>query len=901
MSYLKRVQSSGISRRSFVKAGAAAAAALSVAGVAGCSSNTVEEADESQSSSQDLVSGEWKTAACWHNCGGRCLNKVLVQDGVVVRQKTDDTHEDSWEYQQQRACPRGRSQQQQVFSAERIKYPMKRKNWQPGGGDNSNGELRGIDEWEQISWDEALELVAEELNRIYDENGPRSVYLNSYASATEITGLLNLKGGYVQMQASGSYGTWKAGPLMLGTSYENSNPDFTLANDRFDLKNADTIVLYGCNPVWSSASLPNYNFMEAKKEGVNYVYVGPSYNVSAQLLDATWIRVRPGTDTAFLLAVAYVMITQDDPDSNPLIDWDFLDRCTVGFDADHMPDDAVEQENFQAYVLGEYDDIPKTPEWASEICGTPVEDIEWYANTIGCQNNVMLLHSYPAGRCYGAEDLPQLYMTVGAMGGHMGKSGNACAAAYQYEAANSGTRLVSWGSSYVMNLAAYVNGISDTFPGSKIAEAIVDGRYWPYGTLWKSGTMGIVPGEWVDVDIKAIVSQTGNFFQSRCNTNKMIEAYRKVDFVLNISYDFNPGAQYSDIILPACTVWETPWTLTAGSMLQTWINRETLILPQKICEPLYESKTDYEIVALLADAMGIDRSELFMNTPSQAMLDIIAGATVVDEDGVTPKTLVTITEDDLSYYNEIVGEATCETQEGVIGLRDFFEQGIYQVERYEGDNYGYIGYQEFREDPEANPRPSNSGKLEIYCQQKADSFNTVGFMDEEYKGYPTYHVPIDGYEASFSDWDSKTKGEYPYQMYTPHYLRRSHTTLDNLPWLREAFANPVFISASDAEEKGISTGDTVRIYNQYGQVLRRASVTEGIMPGCVALPHGPWPKIDPDTGIDYGGNENVLTGGVDNPQPQLEGFNTVLVNYELWDEELPLDQDAEACDTSVLG
>lgn len=70
-----------------------------------------------------------RRAACWHNCGGRCLNKVLVQDGVVVRQKTDDTHEDSPDYPQQRGCLRGRSQRKQVFAEDRIKYPLKRAGW----------------------------------------------------------------------------------------------------------------------------------------------------------------------------------------------------------------------------------------------------------------------------------------------------------------------------------------------------------------------------------------------------------------------------------------------------------------------------------------------------------------------------------------------------------------------------------------------------------------------------------------------------------------------------------------------------------------------------------------------------------------------------------------------------
>ena len=102
---------SDISRRKFL-ALSAGAAALAGAGMAGCSpkkesASTVTEHTEPIDAEEGAT---WVTAACWHNCGGRCLNKALVKDGVVLRQKTDDTHEDSPDYPQQRACQRGRSQ-----------------------------------------------------------------------------------------------------------------------------------------------------------------------------------------------------------------------------------------------------------------------------------------------------------------------------------------------------------------------------------------------------------------------------------------------------------------------------------------------------------------------------------------------------------------------------------------------------------------------------------------------------------------------------------------------------------------------------------------------------------------------------------------------------------------------
>ena len=156
-----------LTRRSFIKATTAATALAAASSLTACApatsdlAATGEDAEAAHPVGRDIVSGEWKTAACWHNCGGRCLNKVLVQDGVVVRQKTDDTHEDSPDYPQQRGCLRGRSQRKQVFAEDRIKYPHQAR--RAGAWTLPMDELRGKDEWERVSWDEALDLVAQGL------------------------------------------------------------------------------------------------------------------------------------------------------------------------------------------------------------------------------------------------------------------------------------------------------------------------------------------------------------------------------------------------------------------------------------------------------------------------------------------------------------------------------------------------------------------------------------------------------------------------------------------------------------------------------------------------------------------------------------------------------------------
>ena len=862
MSYLERIQSSGISRRGFVKASAAAVAALSVAGIAGCAPNSVEETEETTTTeARDIVSGEWKSAACWHNCGGRCVNKVLVRDGVAIRQKTDDSHEDSPEYFQQRSCVRGHSQRMQCFGADRLKYPMKRKGWSP---DNPNGEMRGKDEWERISWDEAFKYVADELKKAYDNYGPRSVLMHGSRAVNRVT---NTLGGTVSMTDTNSFGTYcfDVPRLGLATAFDQTNS----ANDRFDMKNAEWIVFQGCNPAWASGGSPCYHFLQAKKAGVKFAMISPSYNATAQLFDARWIPVRTGTDTAFMLSVAYEMLKLDESEGD-IIDWDFLHTYCVGFDAESMPKGAKTDENFSDYVLGKYDDTPKTAEWASEICGTPVEDIRWYAEILGKSHATMMLHSYAFARNHDAEDIPQLYMTLGCMGGHFGKSGHACGSTYHAWAGNGGPNLVVAGSN---GLEAIANPVDDAIMAPIIWDSILAGKYKYFGM-----PNAYVPAEERDLDIHVAYYESSARFQTTLNLLRGIEVLRSLDFVFCNAQFLTTQAKYSDIVLPVTTEWETPGGFTSG-------NREALFVYTQITPPLYEAKTDREIGYGIAQALGLNADEIYPLSETQMFMNQILGSTVMEPSGeMVP--LVTVTQEDLDAWG-----CTGTPQEGKVDLATFLANGCYQVERTEGDDYTFIAYKDFIDDPEANPVGSESGKFEIYCQWKKDMLDGIGYSTD-FKPYPSYRKPVEGYETTFVDGKiGGEKTEYPYLIYNPHYYRRSHTVLDNVQWLQEAWPNPVYLARSDAEEKGIVSGDTVCIYTPAGKGLRTACVLDTLMPGHVGVPHGTWIDMDENEEYDLAGCDNVLTGSSVSGMG-VSGYNNFNCNFEKFEGE-PLVPDCE--------
>lgn len=310
-------------------------------------------------------------------------------------------------------------------------------------------------------------------------------------------------------------------------------------------------------------------------------------------------------------------------------------------------------------------------------------------------------------------------------------------------------------------------------------------------------------------------------------------------------------------------------------------SRESLIVCTNVTEVPFECKSDQEIGELLCAALELDVNELYPLSEKQMFFNQILGSTVIEEDGETSVPLVTITQEDLDEW-----ECAGEPQEGKVELKKFLADGVYQIKRSEGDNYGHIGYKAFVDDPEANPRNTESGKLEIYSDWKADTINAMGYSAaDHFKPYPSYTLSPQGREACFVDSNVQgEKSEYPFVLYNPHYLRRAHPVFDNAPWLREAWPNPVFISAVDAAEKGIASGDTVKVYTQAGATLRTATVLNSMMPGCVGLPHGAWVDFDEDLGIDRAGTDNIIGAPAMNGMG-VSGYNNINCNFEKYEDE----------------
>src|SRR6266568_2878305 len=337
-----------LSRRSFLKWSGAMAGSAALAGAFPFRVSALEPLPET------LL----YTTSCSTNCGGRCILNAHVRDGVLIRLDTD-ADPDLPSDPALRACLRGRSARQIAYHPDRLKYPLKRVG------------KRGEGKWQRISWDEATTIIATQVKRLLDKHGPYSVY-SQYASGIQGANRGDVWARRLISEYAGDhlnrYGTYSSGqtsyatPLTYGTGTTGNLPS--------EWQKSKLIILMGFNPaetVFGTNTM--YWLRKAREAGARIISIDPRYTDTAVSVADEWISIRPGTDSALLSAMAFVMI------SEKLHDQKFLDTHAVGLDEEHLPEGVPAEQSFSSYVLGKGDGQPKTPEWAEAITGIPAARI----------------------------------------------------------------------------------------------------------------------------------------------------------------------------------------------------------------------------------------------------------------------------------------------------------------------------------------------------------------------------------------------------------------------------------------------------------------------------------------------------------------------------------------------
>ena len=853
---LDSIVSKGVSRRAFVAATATATAGLALGG---CAPNKVEKVQDEAWAQECLSGGEWKTSACWLTCHCGCKNQAYVVDGVVVRQKTDDLHEDTLGKPQQRGCVKGRSLRQFVTGVDRVKYPMKRKHWEPGG--TGDVTLRGCDEWERLSWDEALDLVAGELKRIKETYGNSALGALSLAPSP----LLAAFGEYTSFWGQQSKGAW---PLVANTIKDGF---YNAANDRFALQQAKLVVLWGFNPIWGAGGSNTYYLQQARENGARVIVVDPWFSPTCQALGAEWVPCRPTTDGALLAGIAYHMI------ENNLQDQEFLDTYCVGFDADHMPEGEEGSENFKDYLLGTYDGVPKTPEWASDLCGAAPDAIRELAEAMATVKPMTLKAGQAPGRTGNGDEFAHMFYAVGWMTGNVGKMGAEVSCADGSKGVMGGPGIVNagWGTDDLLGGAPNV-GCTGPRGDYKLEKGKYDPALYygiPGAVFWQS----IKRGSHVDfergehpVNIKCLFNiGLGAQFNQNNDQSMAVEVLRTpglIDFVVKSEIVMSPDAQFADIVLPATSRWE----IAGGTVRQ--LNREAFVFADKLIEPLFEAKSDLEINIELAKRMGVDYSTFCLGNPDVDGYTAVAGTTIMNPKTGEEEQLVNVTQEDIDQYG-----LEMDPVEGSVAFKDIIENGGYQVERSADDGYTYVAMKSFVEDPAANPLKTATGKLEIFSRALVSAFDV--YHTTSVNPIPKYVPCAEGFEEARAEKEASGYAGTQFQMISLHHVRQAHTASAEVKSLNEIFANAVLINDVDAAALNVATDDTALLTSKHGSALRRVQVTSRVMPGVVLIGQGNWLKLNKDSGVDEGCSVNYLTGGYLNGQGQCQ-FNNVLLKIE---------------------
>jgi biotin/methionine sulfoxide reductase len=544
-----------------------------------------------------------------------------------------------------------------VHSPLRIARPAIRDGWREGR------ERSGSDAFHEVSWDEALDTVAQELARVREKFGNTAICGGSYGWSSAgrlhharslLRRFLFLGGGCVDQVANYSFGTAQyLLPRVIGTF----QPVVGEVTDWSSIvKHTRLIIAFGGLATKNgqiTSGGAGVHTMEtwlrrAKDAGIAFVSLSPLKSDAPAFLGAQWIPIRPNTDTALMLAMAHTLLSEERHDA------EFVSRYCVGF------------ESFRRYLLGLDDGTPKDAEWAAAITGVATETIRELARRAAATRS-MITCAWSLQRAHHGEQPFWAAIVLAAMLGGIGLPGGGFAFGHGSTNGIGVPRIDVPGPEVPLPL----NPARTVIPVARIADMLLN----PGASYEFNGRRYVYP------DVRLIYWAGGNPFHHHQDLNRLRRAWQKPQTIIVHDSWWTPTARHADIVLPATTTLER--NDVGGS------SRDAFILAMhRAIDPVNEARNDFDIFRALARRLGY-------------------------EDAFTEG------RDEMAWCRWIYDRTRANAAaKGVAlpGFQQFWAEGFAELPPPERD---FVLFEDFRLDPERHPLKTPSGRIEIVSEAVA--------------------------------------------------------------------------------------------------------------------------------------------------------------------------------------
>jgi len=698
---------------------------------------------------------------CPAHCGiDACGILAHVQGGRVVKVEPAEFPDPKY----RRICLRGLSSLDITYHPDRLKHPMKRVG------------KRGEGRFERISWDEALDTIAGKFKDIADQYGWPAIgwVLGGPGSGTTKFGAYLRLASLTQSTRVSAWGYGDAGlpcgsRVIFGTQFPYALLFGNLLAGKAD---PDMVIVWGSNPAESQPLNLMRPIMGAKAKGARLVVIDPRFTVTAAKADQ-FIGVRPGTDTALALGLLHVIFArrlQDDAFITRHSSGAYLVRQDTGRYL-RGKDLGLPEEN--EYVI--WDRVSNSAKIRSAAEVQPALEGTVTAGGIPCRPSLALLKDlaadYPPQRVedisgVSAELVVKLAERIGSVRStlfvpHMGLTrtyhGDISLRAVATVATVTGNVNATFSGGYlpaVLNWKPFLHADPAKPSYSRLGilqlyDAVIAGRPYPVKAVWFSFI---------------------NFLNQCANSKKIAEEmFPKLDFIVDTELFMTPTARYADILLPVCSYLEFSDLIPHPYPY--------VQLQQKVIEPLYESRSDVDIAAGLAERLGY--KEYFAGG-QQGFIDLLLDSGKDSVKGISREKLA----------DQAMPLAFIPPMDQEFDL----------------------------------PFSTASGKIELYSEN----------LLAEGQALPVFLEPLESPVKPGSE-------KYPLAFVQGHSRFRTHSMFANVDALRDLNPEPlVEINPLDAAARGIANNDLVTVFNDRGRTTLKARLSEGVGPGVINISQGWW-------------------------------------------------------------